>query len=118
MEFKCTYQNGKPYDWEKYTKNPFTRSFRHWMCLTSVQNDRVLTEEFKDLINLRKYDDLSYLEGDSDMKKIGWLKKFKGTKYTVACVKIKDLDKFDNIGFCVVANDNMPGYLVMIRRNF
>jgi hypothetical protein len=118
MEFKCTYQNGKPYDWEKYTKNPFTRSFRHWMCLTSVQNDRVLTEEFKNLIDLEEFDDLSYLEGDSDMKKIGWLKKFKGTKYTVACVKIEDLDKFNNIGFDIVADDSMPGYLVMIRRNF
>ena len=118
MKFKCTYQNGKPYDWEKYTKNPITRSFRHWMCLTSVQNDRVLTEEFKNLINLKKFDDLSYLEGDSDMKKIGWLKKFKGTKYTVACVKIEDSVKFNNIGFDIVANDSMPGYLVMIRRNF
>lgn len=118
MKFECSYQNGKPYDWEKYTKNPFTRSFRHWMCLTSVQNDRVLTEEFKELIDLEKYDDLSYLEGDSDMKKLGWLKKFRGTKYTVACVKTEDFGKFARIGFDIVANDNMPNYFVMIRRNF
>ena len=75
MKFECSYQNGKPYDWEKYTKNPFTRSFKHWMCLTSVQNDKVLIEEFKNLIDLEKYNNLSYLEGDSDMKKLNWLKR-------------------------------------------
>ena len=118
MEFKCSYKNGKPYDWEKYTKNPITRTFRHWLCLTSVQNDKVLTEEFKNLIDLKKYDDLSYLEGDSDIKKIGWLKKFKGTKYTVACVKSEELKRFNKIGFDIVGNDNIPNYFVMIRRNF
>jgi len=118
MKFECSYQNGKPYDWEKYTKNPFTRSFRHWMCLTSVQNDKVLIEEFKNLIDLEKYDNLSYLEGDSDMKKLNWLKRFKGTKYTVACVKIEEQKMFKKVGFDIVGSDSMPGYLVMIRRNF
>lgn len=118
MKFVCSYQNGKPYDWIKYTKNIFTRSFRYWVCLTSVQNDRVLTEEFKDLIDLEKYNDLSYLEGDSDIKRLNWLKKFKGTKYTVACVTIEECKKFNKIGFEIIGDDIEPGYLITVRRNF
>lgn len=117
MKFVCSeYQNGKPYEWEKYTRNPFNHYYIHHMVLTSVQNDRVLRKEFEKLIKLGKYDDLAYY--DCECKKLKWIKQFKETKYTVATVHVKELEKFRKFGFYIECMDTMPDYFIMIRKNY
>ena len=48
MKFKRTeYKNGEPYEWQKYTKNPFNRYFINHMVLTSVKNDTLLKKNLQ-----------------------------------------------------------------------
>lgn len=114
MKFTCRYVNGKPYEWKKFTKNPFTHNFIHRMVLTSVQNDRVLVKEFAEVIE--KYKDVAYY--DCDCKKLNWLKQFKGAQYVVATVHIDDFKAFDKAKFEIIGYDTMPQYLIMIRKMF
>ena len=59
MKFKCTeYKNSEPYEWQKYTKNPFNRYFINHMVLTSVKNDTLLKKEFADTSALTELGDL------------------------------------------------------------
>lgn len=115
-KFICRYENGKPYEWQRITRNPFTGSFIHYMLLTSVQNDRVLKKAFADVLK-DDYDDVAYY--DCDCRKLSWLKDFKGAKYTVASVNYKDFDRFDKVGFEMIGVDSdMPNNVIMIRKNF
>ena len=116
MKFECSYQNGKPYEWEKYTKNIFNGYFIHHLILTSVDNDPVLNKEF-DFI-LKQYKDVAYL--DCKCSKFSWLKQFDGTKYTIASVEPGDeYKKFKKIGFDIIGFEDKPFYrLIMIRENY
>lgn len=115
MKFKCSYQNGKPYDWEKYIKNPLNRRFIHHMVLTSVQNDILLKKEFADV--LKKYKDVALL--DCECKKLSWLNQFKGAKYVVACVEPEKYNFYKKHGFEFENWEDAPYYFfIMIRKMF
>ena len=116
MKFKCTeYKNGEPYEWQRCIKNPFNGYFIHHMVLTSVKNDILLKKEFADI--LEKYKDISLL--DCKCKKLNWLKSFKETKYTIACVEPENYNFYKKYGFEFEKWEDKPYYFfIMIRKNF
>lgn len=116
MKFKCTEsKNGKPYEWQKYIKNPFNGYFIHHMVLTSIKNDILLKKEFADI--LEKYKDVALL--DCKCKKLNWLKSFKETKYTIACVEPENYNFYKKHNFEFEKWEDKPYYFfIMIRKNF
>lgn len=116
MKFEVRTKNDKPYEWVKYTKNIFNGNFTHYMVLTSVENDSLLSREFNEL--LKTYKDVAYLDCKCD--KFNWLKQFNKTKYTIASVEPGDeYKKFKKIGFEIVGFEEKPfNRLTMIKENF
>ena len=114
MKFKCEYnKEGKPIEWIKFTRNPFNRHFIHFMILTSIQNDKILSEEFKDF--LKKYKDIAYY--DCKCKKINWLNDFHGAKYVIASVEPgEEFKRFNKYGFKIVGFEASPfNRLIMVK---
>ena len=116
MKFKCTeYKNGEPYEWQRCIKNPFNGYFIHHMVLTSVKNDILLKKEFADI--LEKYKDISLL--DCKCKKLNWLKSFKETKYTIACVEPENYNFYKKHNFEFEKwEDKTYYFFIMTKKNF